>query len=87
MSEFIISSEQLERLIEGIEHNTGREITKVVCDGTELDEIVRCRDCKFAIINPLGDCKYCERFWDTDGDAQLNLPGDFFCAWGERRDA
>lgn len=48
------------------------------------EEVVRCRDCKFAIINSLGDCKYCERFWDTDGDAQLNLPGDFFCAWGER---
>lgn len=51
----------------------------------ELEEIVRCRDCKFALINTLGDCKYCEKFWDSDGDAQLNLPGDFFCAWGERR--
>ena len=49
------------------------------------EEVVYCRDCKFAIINSLGDCKYCERFWDTDGDAQLNLPGDFFCAWGERK--
>ena len=54
------------------------------CDGIH-ERIVRCRDCKFAIINSLGDCKYCEKFWDSDGNAQLNLPGDFFCKWGERR--
>lgn len=59
----------------------------VRCDDwlIQREEIVRCRDCKFAIINSLGDCKYCEKFWDSDGNAQLNLPGDFFCAWGERR--
>lgn len=54
-------------------------------EAMDREPVVRCRDCKFAIINSLGDCKYCEKFWDTDGDAQLNLPGDFFCAWGERR--
>ena len=64
--------------------NMGAERTHLY--GYELrEEIVRCRDCKFAIINSLGDCKYCEKFWDSDGDALLNLPGDFFCKWGERR--
>lgn len=63
------------------------EYTAAGQGGVKWDEpIVRCRDCKFAVINTLGDCKYCEKFWDSDGDAQLNLPGDFFCAWGERRD-
>lgn len=54
------------------------------------EEIVRCRDCKHAMISATGVCKYCEMFVlpDTDGygaDAQVNLPLDFFCAWGERR--
>ena len=54
------------------------------------EEIVRCRDCKYATISTTGVCKYCEMFVlpDTDGygaDAQVNLPLDFFCAWGEKR--
>ena len=53
-------------------------------------EVVRCRDCKHATISTMGVCKYCEMFVlpDTDGygaDAQVNLPLDFFCAWGEKR--
>ena len=56
----------------------------------ELTEIVRCRDCKHATVTVNGYCKYCEMFClpDTDGygaDPQVYLPGDFFCAWGERR--
>ena len=52
-------------------------------------EIVRCRDCKHATISSLGFCKYCEKFVlpDEDGfgpDPQVNLPLDFFCAYGER---
>lgn len=79
MSEFIISSEQLERLIEGIEHNTGREITKVVCDGTELDEIVRCRDCKHYRAWMQGAKLEC---W-ANGEP-FSVEPDGFCAWGER---
>lgn len=53
-------------------------------------KVVRCRDCKHATISTMGVCKYCEMFVlpDTDGygaDAQVNLPLDFFCAWGEKR--
>ena len=55
------------------------------------EEIVRCRDCKHATISTIGFCKYCEMFVlpDTDGygaDPQVNLPLDFFCAYGERRE-
>ena len=54
------------------------------------EEIVRCRDCRHATITVNGKCKYCEMFWspDTDGygaDSQLYLPGEFFCAFGERK--
>ena len=53
------------------------------------EPIVRCRDCKHATISATGVCKYCEMFVlpDVDGygaDPQVNLPLDFFCAWGER---
>ena len=55
------------------------------------EEVVRCRDCKHANISSLGFCKYCEKFVlpDEDGfgpDPQVNLPLDFFCAYGERRE-
>ena len=55
------------------------------------EEIVRCRDCKYATISTLGFCKYCE-MWvmpDVDGygcDSQVNLPLDFFCAYGKRKE-
>jgi len=79
MSEFIINSDQLERLIEGIEHKTGREINRVVCDGKELPSIVRCRDCKHraganvqAVVSDL--CMWLDIIVKPDG----------FCAWGNR---
>jgi hypothetical protein len=55
-------------------------------------EIVRCRDCKHATLSSLGFSKYCEKFVlpDEDGfgpDPQVNLPLDFFCAYGERRES
>ena len=53
------------------------------------EEVVRCRDCKHATLSSLGFCKYCEKFVlpDEDGfgpDPRVNLPLDFFCAYGER---
>lgn len=55
-----------------------------------MGDLVRCRDCKHATISSLGFCKYCEKFVlpDEDGfgpDPRVNLPLDFFCAYGERR--
>lgn len=70
-------------------------VSKTPKDGVyayeELQPLVRCRDCRFATISTMGFCKYCEMFVlpDVDGygaDPQVNLPLDFFCAWGERRD-
>lgn len=55
-------------------------------------EIVRCRDCEHATISTLGFCKYCE-MWvlpDVDGygcDSRVNLPLDFFCAYGKRKES
>ena len=79
----------------------GDRMSEYVCELTAIDsetwdtevreEIVRCRDCKHATISNLGHCKYCEMFVipDMDGygaDPQVNLPLDFFCAYGERKE-
>lgn len=54
-------------------------------------KVVRCRDCEHATISTIGVCKYCE-MWvlpDVDGygcDSQVNLPLDFFCAYGKRKE-
>ena len=47
-------------------------------------EVVRCKDCKHSHMTYDGSCKYCD-LWDEDGEA-LYLEGDFYCAWGERRE-
>ncbi len=85
MTEFVISSEQLERLIEGIEHNTGRRINKVVCDGTELLVIVRCRDCRHRVAfeQPLN----LERVFCDLRRSLYAVEDEGFCAWGVRRDS
>lgn len=50
-------------------------------------ELVRCKDCKYAILTYSGECKYCEKRMDDDGGMdQLYLPGDWYCADGERKD-
>lgn len=46
--------------------------------------VVRCKDCKHAKMTYRGECKYCN-MWDTDDDV-LYLEGDFYCAFGERRE-
>lgn len=46
-------------------------------------QVVRCRDCKFAHMTYGGECKYCD-VWESE--ESLYLDGDFFCAFGERKD-
>lgn len=45
--------------------------------------VVRCKDCKFAHMTYGGECKYCDA-WESE--ESLYLDGDFFCAFGERKD-
>ena len=89
MTEFIISSEQLERIIEAVEHNTGREINRVVIDGVRAREIVRCRDCKYADWDITA--WWCTRdkhnpfkIGELRGYGERSQLGGF-CAWGERK--
>ena len=83
MSEFIITSDQLERLIEGIEHDTGREISRVVARGIELSAVVRCRDCVHYVEDP----EPIDPGWPmmcADSGRDMLEP-DGFCAWANRR--
>ena len=67
-------------------------------DGTPLQEIVRCRDCKHGHITIDGrHCKWCDLLATHDPDGNGDPPNgydpepyfdaDFYCAWGERRGA
>lgn len=51
-------------------------------------EVVRCKDCKHASLTYDGECKYCQRWKEKyDGESvSLYLDGDFYCAFGERRE-
>jgi len=57
---------------------------------SERVDVVRCRDCKYAHLTYDGEVKYCDiiSMPDSEGDYgyALYLPGDWFCADGERRD-
>ena len=48
--------------------------------------VVRCRDCKYAMMTYSGECKYC-KMWMQDGvDEALYLDRDFYCAFAERKE-
>ena len=51
-------------------------------------DIVRCKECKYAHMTYGGDCKYCD-MWKDDDDSciELYLDGDFYCAYGERKES
>ena len=57
-------------------------------DGESI-ELIRCKDCKHAVLTTSGEAKYC-KWWQgeedgTYGGDQLYLDGNFYCAVGERR--
>lgn len=46
--------------------------------------VVRCKDCKYAIMTTDGDRKYCRKIKDEDGFLiECYKPGNWFCADGE----
>lgn len=51
-------------------------------------EVVRCKGCKSASLTYDGECKYCQRWKEKyDGESvSLYLDGDFYCAFGERKE-
>lgn len=56
---------------------------------SDVVNVVRCKDCKHAHMTYGGECKYCDiiTMLDAEGDpCAMYLPGDWFCAAGERRE-
>ena len=45
-------------------------------------EIIHCRDCKFARMTVNGECKYCDIWFP---DEKTYMPGDYYCASAERK--
>lgn len=69
-----------------IRNEEGRWILST--NNPDVVEVVRCKDCKHASLTYDGECKYCQRWKEKyDGESvSLYLDGDFYCAWGERRE-
>lgn len=67
--------------------NEDKKIFDTIVD-LQPEAVVRCKDCKYASLTYDGECKYCQRWKEKyDGESvSLYLDGDFYCAWGERRE-
>ena len=49
-------------------------------------EVIRCKDCKYAHLTYDGNCKYCDQWKDDDDfSIELYLSSDFYCAYAERK--
>ena len=88
MAEFIITSEQLEKMLgafsgylmvgELMGYEPSQPVNEVVISGDELPVLVHCRDCKQ--YNEVTEADgWCDLF-----DYDIDEP-DGFCKWGEAR--
>lgn len=94
MSEYIINTDRAEEL-SGDSYKEYFEQSMLTFMGNPaIEEIVRCRDCKYSkkvnTYKPEYDwwkCDHPELYDDKDGDGQvyLDIKPDGFCAWGERK--
>ena len=58
--------------------------TESQCESVQ--EIIRCKDCKFAHLTYDGDCKYCQYLIDNfDVYDSVYFDGDDYCSHAERR--
>lgn len=56
--------------------------------GEVVGDLVRCKECKHAHMTYGGDCKHCDMWKDNDDRSiELYLDGDFYCAYGERKES
>lgn len=70
-------------------HHMGLIIDEYEKELKKQPEIVRCKDCKHAVLTTSGEVKYC-KCWQSDEDGTyggdpLYLDGNFYCADGKKR--
>lgn len=56
-------------------------ISKAV-DIDSLEEVVHCKDCKYAHMTVNGECKYCDIWFP---DEEVYASGNHFCAGGVKK--
>ena len=76
------------RLIRRLENRTYRAKGKFIemvneQPAADVVEVVRCKDCKHAHMTMDGYCKYCDIWFP---DEKEYMPGDYYCASGEKKD-
>lgn len=59
--------------------------------GTLHEEVVRCKDCKYALMSISGEyAKYCKKLTTLDEleypESEPQFDADFFCGYGERKE-
>lgn len=66
-------------------YKDGCALEKLILDSAAVDAepVVKCKDCSYAHMTYGGECKYCDA-WEEEGE--MYLDGDFYCAFGERKD-
>ena len=75
MSEYIIGNDGDESIL---------DLGKFELRFQEREEIVRCRDCKYYILDEFGTAE-CHWFTDYYSQPVHSPEPDGFCAWGERK--
>lgn len=56
-----------------------------------MEEIIHCKDCKYAVLTCQNQVKYCKA-WQADEDGgysgePLYLDADFFCGFAEKKNS
>ena len=89
MADYIKREDAIKSIIRNDHTDVSKEFKRMFAEemlsyvkDKDVVSIVRCKDCKFAHMTYGGECKYCDA-WESE--ESLYLDGDFFCAFGERK--
>ncbi len=77
----LVNADELIKMIPTEEYNARMAIT--YAPTVDAVEVVRCKDCKYAWMTYDGECKYCD-MWEEEGE--MYLDGNFYCAFGKRKE-
>ena len=83
----------MNELMDGGHETVGEFLARENTDhyGTLHEEVVRCKDCKYALMSISGEyAKYCKKLTTLDEleypESEPQFDADFFCGYGERKE-